>query len=302
MIGDRLCGFGPDLAPAVRAKRFGDPRPEQFQVVVDLRHRANGRARGLHRVRLLDRDSRRDSTNVIDAGLIHAVEELPHVRRKRFDVAALAFGVDRLECERGFAGTARPGDDGQFPERKIDIDAFKIVLTRPSDLNAVRRACLRAIFLSDLRTHWRLSVRVKRDATSVQRNSINRARPPCGSSPLDGVHHSKMLGLLANLLASRTRPMGSVKCSVAIEPKWGRSLRPKFGGLRILGERRGLGDGTVYGDRAHSCCSGEGTAATASPITESKSSACGCVDRSVGATVLPAAGRSNRSAGPGHHG
>src|SRR5262249_53198960 len=44
----------------------------------------------------------------------------------------------------------------QFPERKIDIDALKIVLTRPSNFDASRRGDRGdALFFSKLRPHWR---------------------------------------------------------------------------------------------------------------------------------------------------
>ena len=46
-------------------------------------------------------------------GLLHALQELAGVGGERFDVAALAFGVDGVEGQRGFAG---PGDTGDYGE------------------------------------------------------------------------------------------------------------------------------------------------------------------------------------------
>ena len=88
---------------------------------------------------MFDRDSWRNSANVVHPRLVHAVEELPHVRTESFDVTALAFGVNRFERERGFPGAARAGDNGHFPERKIDIDPFEIVLARSANLHTGRR-------------------------------------------------------------------------------------------------------------------------------------------------------------------
>src|SRR5204862_7570050 len=116
-----FCSFGTDFAAAAWTKCFGDPRPKQFQILVDLGHRADGRTRRFDQVRLLDRDRGRNPADIVDARLVHAVEELPHVGTESFDVTALAFGVNRLEGETRFAGAARAGDDGQFPEGKIDI-------------------------------------------------------------------------------------------------------------------------------------------------------------------------------------
>src|SRR5207249_10183904 len=45
LIGDRVCRFGPDFTTATRTKGVRDPWPEQFQIVIDLRHRADGRTR-----------------------------------------------------------------------------------------------------------------------------------------------------------------------------------------------------------------------------------------------------------------
>src|SRR5437667_5139294 len=109
-------------------------------------------------MRLLNRDRRRNAADVVHARLVHAVEELPHVRAERLDVTALALSVNGFEGERRFAGTARSGNNGQFSERKIDVDAFEVVLARPADLNAGRRRDRgQAFFFSNLRTHWRLS-------------------------------------------------------------------------------------------------------------------------------------------------
>ncbi len=131
--------FRANFAAATRTKCTCNARPEQFQVIVDLRHRADGRARALDRVRLLDGDRGRDTADVVHARLVHAVEKLPHVWAERFDVTSLAFGVNRLECQTRFAAAAGACDDRQFPQRKIDIDPFEIVLARPTNLNAILR-------------------------------------------------------------------------------------------------------------------------------------------------------------------
>ena len=136
VIGDGTRGLRSDLAAATRAKRARDPRHEEFQVIVDLRHRADGGARTFHRVRLLDRNGRRDAADFVHARFVHAIQKLPHVRTEGFDVAALAFCVDRVEGEARFAAATRPCDHGQFPEREIEVDPFEVVLARPANLHA----------------------------------------------------------------------------------------------------------------------------------------------------------------------
>src|SRR4029077_1757869 len=168
LIGDRLGGFRADLTVAGWTKGARDAREEQFQIIGDLSHRANGRTRTLDRIRLLDRDGGRYAPNIVHPRFVHAVEELPHVRTERFDVAALAFGVNRFESETRLAAPARAGNDGQFTEGKIDIDAFEIVLARSANLHPTRRGWRGdAFFCSNLRTHWRYSVRANRDANQI---------------------------------------------------------------------------------------------------------------------------------------
>src|SRR5205085_9396249 len=123
-VGDRFCSLRTDFTAAAWTKRFRDPRPKQFQIIIDLGHRADGGTRGFDRIGLLDRDRGRDPADVIDPRLIHAVEELAHVRTERFDVTALAFGVNGFKRERRFPRAARAGNNGQFSERKIDIYAL----------------------------------------------------------------------------------------------------------------------------------------------------------------------------------
>ena len=44
-----------------------------------------------------------DAANRLDVGLVHAVEELPRVCGKGFDVAALALGIEDVEGETGLS-------------------------------------------------------------------------------------------------------------------------------------------------------------------------------------------------------
>ena len=93
-------GLALDRQPRRRRVGHADAREQQAQVVVDLGHRADGRARVLARRLLLDRDRRRQAVDVIDVRLLHHLEELARVGRQALDVAALALGIDRVEGER----------------------------------------------------------------------------------------------------------------------------------------------------------------------------------------------------------
>ncbi len=118
---------------AVVAERVADAREQQAQVVVDFGDRGDGRARVARGRFLLDRDSRRKSLNRIDVGLLHLFQELARVGRERFDVTPLAFGVNRVEGERGLARARKAGDDDQAIARNLKVDILEIVLARALD-------------------------------------------------------------------------------------------------------------------------------------------------------------------------
>src|ERR1700679_3642426 len=107
-------------------------------MVVEFRHGADGGARGAHRVGLVDGDRRRDAFDAIDLRLIDAIQKLARVRRKRFDVAALALGIPRIEPQRGFSGPADARYDDQFVERQLKVKILEIVLAGSADADGIR--------------------------------------------------------------------------------------------------------------------------------------------------------------------
>ncbi len=133
---DRLRRVAAHRRPAAPAVQHRRAREQQLQVVVELGHGADGRARGPHRIGLIDGDRGRDpvdATAIVEPGLVHPVEELARVGGKRLDVAALPLAVHGVEGERGLAGPAYPGDDMQLPERQVEIDALEVVLPGAAD-------------------------------------------------------------------------------------------------------------------------------------------------------------------------
>ena len=73
------------------------------QVVGDLGDRADGATGGAYGIGLTECDGGRDALDAVDAGPIHPLEELAGVRAEGFGIAALAFGVEGVEGEGGFA-------------------------------------------------------------------------------------------------------------------------------------------------------------------------------------------------------
>ena len=99
-VDDLVDGLLMDLFSAFRAVRRADARPEQTHIVVDLRDRADGRARVLRGGLLVDGDGRGQAVDIVHIRLVHLAEELPRIARQRLDIAALTLGVDRIERQR----------------------------------------------------------------------------------------------------------------------------------------------------------------------------------------------------------
>ena len=127
-VRDAVGGVGLHRLAAAAAVQRGHPREQQLQVVVQFGHRADRGARGAHLIGLVDRDRRRHAFDAVHLRRVHAVEELPRVGREGFDVAALAFGVQRVEHQRGLAGARHAGHHGEPAEREIDVEVLQIVL------------------------------------------------------------------------------------------------------------------------------------------------------------------------------
>ena len=133
LVDDLLRRLRGDRPPAVEAVRLADPRPQQAQVVVDLRDRADRRPRVARRRLLVDRDRRRQTLDRVDVGLVHLPEELARVRAQRLDITPLPLRVDRVERERRLARPGQPGDDHEGIARHGDRDVLEVVLARAGD-------------------------------------------------------------------------------------------------------------------------------------------------------------------------
>ena len=94
-----------------------DAREEQPHVIIDFGDGADRRARIFRGRLLLDRNRRRQPVDLVDVGLLHHFEELARIGRERFDIAALALRIDRVEGERGFARARKAGEDDELVAR-----------------------------------------------------------------------------------------------------------------------------------------------------------------------------------------
>ena len=132
---DRVAEDGP---AALKAVDGPDPGEEDAEEIEDLGDRGHGRARVLGGALLLDGDGRRDALDEVGVGLVHPLEELAGVGGEGFDVAALAFGVERVEGQGGFARAADPGDDDELVEGDVEVDVFQVVDLDAAEDDVVR--------------------------------------------------------------------------------------------------------------------------------------------------------------------
>ena len=130
--------------PQWRQNKRGRAREQQLQVIVELRHRADGGARGAHGIGLIDRDGRQDSFDAIHLRLVHAIEELARIGRERLHVAPLALGVQGVEDQRGFPRARDARYDDELVQRDAERQVLEIVLPRAMDLDRLgSRICAR---------------------------------------------------------------------------------------------------------------------------------------------------------------
>jgi hypothetical protein len=108
-------------------------REEETQVVVDFCRGGNCGARIARGIFLANGDGGRYARDLVYLRLFHALEELAGVRRQRFDVAALPFGVNGVESERRFAGATDSRDDGDGVVGNFDSDVAQIVNAGAAD-------------------------------------------------------------------------------------------------------------------------------------------------------------------------
>jgi hypothetical protein len=132
----------------VRTVRVAHTRVEQAEVIVDLGDGAYRRSRIVRRRLLLDRDRRRQALDQVDIRLLHELQELPRVRRQRFDIATLPLGVQRVEGQRALARSGQARDHDQPMSRQIEIQVLEIV--RAGTANADRIHAALALSSSDL--------------------------------------------------------------------------------------------------------------------------------------------------------
>ncbi len=134
---DALRRVAPDLAPAAMAEQPRGAREQQLQMVIQLRHGADRRARGAHRVGLINGDGRRNAIDPLCPRPVHAIQKLPRIGREGLDIAALSLRIHGIEGQRRLARAGHAGDHDQLAQRQIQVEVFQIVLPHPAQADAV---------------------------------------------------------------------------------------------------------------------------------------------------------------------
>lgn len=130
--------FGANGLVALAAAELGQMGPEHFKVIADFGEGADGGAGGTDLVTLFEGDGGGDTGDGIDAGFIHAIEELTGVGGEGFDVAALAFGVEGIEGEGRFTGAAEAGDHDEVVGGEVEVEALEVVLAGAAEADRGR--------------------------------------------------------------------------------------------------------------------------------------------------------------------
>ena len=130
---DGLGRVVPHRQRGLAVKQLAGAGEQQLQVIVQLGHRADRAAAGAHRVGLVDGNRRRHAVHAVHGRAVHAVQELPGVGAEGLDVAALAFGVQRVEHQAGLARAAGAGDHRHLARADVEVQVLQVVLARAAD-------------------------------------------------------------------------------------------------------------------------------------------------------------------------
>ena len=93
---------------------------------------------------LLKAYGRCEALDLANVRLVHLGQKLPCIGREAFHIAPLAFSIDNVKGQRGFAGTRGPADDHELVAGDIKAYVVQIVLARVFYMDAAQ-ACLRAL-------------------------------------------------------------------------------------------------------------------------------------------------------------
>ena len=77
----------------------------------------------------------------VDIRLLHHLQKLTGISGERFDIAALAFGINRIKGEGRFARSRQSRQDNEKIPRDIDRNVFQVMFPCAAHMNIA--ACFR---------------------------------------------------------------------------------------------------------------------------------------------------------------
>ena len=103
---------------------------QQAKIIVYLRCRTHGGTRIFIGGLLFYGNHRAQTGNLIYIGTLQITQKITGISGKRFDIATLALGKYRIECEGRLAASAQPGDYRKAVAGNFRIDVFQVMYTR----------------------------------------------------------------------------------------------------------------------------------------------------------------------------
>ena len=110
LVDDLIHRLLADLPAALGAVGNADPRPEQAEIVVDLRNGAHSGAGVFGGGLLVDGDGGGETLDGVHIGLLHLAEKHPGIAGERLHIPPLALGIDGVEGKAALAGAGDAGD------------------------------------------------------------------------------------------------------------------------------------------------------------------------------------------------
>ena len=109
---------------AFGAVRHARPGIENAQIILNFRYRAHGGTRVSAGGFLVDGDGGGEPCNIIHVWLFHLPQKLAGIGGERFHIPPLAFGIDGIESQGGFAAARKPRDDDELISGQVHADVF----------------------------------------------------------------------------------------------------------------------------------------------------------------------------------
>ena len=140
-LADRLRLQRQIVVGTVRRAGAGE---QQAQVIVDFRHRAHGGARIVAGGFLFDADGGRETFDQIHIRFVHDLQELARVGGQAFHIAALAFCIQGVKCQAGFARAGKACDNYKLVAWNVQVDVLEVVRARATNADVgMGRRCNR---------------------------------------------------------------------------------------------------------------------------------------------------------------